>query len=369
MSTLKNNEQSEKEIKNHKIYAHVNKYNGKIYIGQTSQSPKQRWDNGNGYSYNTHFYSSIKKYGWDNFEHIILMENLSKEMANIIERELIRKYNTTDQRFGYNFLLGGNNGYESYNPNYIRTISDETREKMSRSQIARFDRVGRKVKIKPPPKIHPNIHKVYKLDKEFNILDTYSSKKELCEKINKNSVYMFFPKTPYCVYDNYIYVYSELYEQIMNNENIVKKIKHKLEGMYTTSRKVICLNDLSVYNSISQASIKKKISASNIILCCQGNGTYGGIDPVLGKLMWEYYDEDKIYEQKEYDGYKKCFCITTNEGFSSAFKASEKYEIEVQNIQRACRTQGNTLGGNTEYFKLAWKYLEDNKTKRNEVLI
>ena len=366
MSMSKNNEQNESEIKKFKVYAHVNRYNGKTYIGQTSKSPNQRWDNGKGYSYNTHFYRAIQKYGWDNFEHIVLMENLTKEMANIIEKELIQKYNSTDQRFGYNFLLGGNNGYESYNPNYVRTISDETRKKMSRSQIARFDRVGRKKKIKPPPKPHPNIHKIYRLDKDLNILYTYLSKQELCKKLNKKSVCMFFPNKPYCVYDKYIYVYAELYEYVIHNKDLLRDINRKLDGIYTTAKKVICLNDLSIYDSILQASIKKEISASNITFCCQGKGTYGGIDPILGKLMWEYYDENKIYKKKEYDCYKKCFCITTNELFDSALKASEKYGIDVQNIQRACRKQGNTLGGNTEHLKLTWKYLED---IRNEVLI
>ena len=45
-----------------------------------------------GYQYHqcTHFWRAIQKYGWDNFEHIVLVENLSKEMANIIESELIK---------------------------------------------------------------------------------------------------------------------------------------------------------------------------------------------------------------------------------------------------------------------------------------
>ena len=199
MNTLKNNEQNEKEIKKFKIYAHVNKINGKVYIGQTCKSPKQRWDNGKGYIYNNHFWSSIQKYGWDNFEHIILFEDLSKEMANIIEKELINKYRATDSRYGYNFLCGGDNGFESYNPNYVRTYSEETRLKMSRSQIARFDRDGRKVKIKPPPKLHPNIHKIYKLNQNFEILNIYATKNELNKELNMTAVDMKYPNKPYCI--------------------------------------------------------------------------------------------------------------------------------------------------------------------------
>ena len=63
----------------------------------------------NGYQYHrcSYFWRAIKKYGWDNFEHIVLFESLSKEMANIIESELIKKYNTTNTENGYNLTLGG----------------------------------------------------------------------------------------------------------------------------------------------------------------------------------------------------------------------------------------------------------------------
>lgn len=64
---------------------------------------------GNGYINCTHFYNAIQKYEWDNFEHIVLIENLSLEMANIIEDELIKKYNTMNSLYGYNMVSGGKN--------------------------------------------------------------------------------------------------------------------------------------------------------------------------------------------------------------------------------------------------------------------
>ena len=51
----------------YKIYAHINKINGKIYIGQTCRkNVNQRWRNGRGYINNVAFYRAIQKYGWDN---------------------------------------------------------------------------------------------------------------------------------------------------------------------------------------------------------------------------------------------------------------------------------------------------------------
>lgn len=38
------------EIKqNFCIYLHKNKYNGKVYVGQTCQKPEKRWNYGYGY--------------------------------------------------------------------------------------------------------------------------------------------------------------------------------------------------------------------------------------------------------------------------------------------------------------------------------
>jgi len=93
--------------KNYKVYMHKNKVNGKVYIGQTSRELHRRWDNGNGYKKCTLFNRAIQKYGWDNFDHILLDENLTKEEADIKEREYIKKYKSYIPQFGYNISMGG----------------------------------------------------------------------------------------------------------------------------------------------------------------------------------------------------------------------------------------------------------------------
>ncbi len=65
--------------KTYTLYMHKNKTNGKVYIGITSQKPEHRWRNGNGYR-GMMFMNAIKKYGWDNFEHLILHEGLTREL-------------------------------------------------------------------------------------------------------------------------------------------------------------------------------------------------------------------------------------------------------------------------------------------------
>ena len=86
------------------VYCHKNNVNGKVYIGITSQDPKERWKNGNGYRENKKFYSDIEKFGWDKFQHKIIVDGLSGKQAAKIEKELISAYNSIND--GYNRSIG-----------------------------------------------------------------------------------------------------------------------------------------------------------------------------------------------------------------------------------------------------------------------
>ena len=110
------------------VYCHTNKENGKKYIGITKQTPERRWKNGNGYS-SQHFARAIQKYGWNNFEHTILMSNLTKDQACYYERFYIKKYETTLPENGYNETLGGDGG-GMYNKHHTQ----EAREKISNAR-------------------------------------------------------------------------------------------------------------------------------------------------------------------------------------------------------------------------------------------
>lgn len=110
-------------MRNWKIYVLINKINGKMYIGTTSQDVRDRWCGGNNYRRQP-FGKAIKKYGWGNFRHIILIENLEENIAYEIEKELIKKYKTNQEQYGYNIASGGR-GNSS-------TPSEETKRKLSK---------------------------------------------------------------------------------------------------------------------------------------------------------------------------------------------------------------------------------------------
>lgn len=62
------------------VYKHTTP-NGKVYIGITGNEPRKRWNNGNGYRGNKHFWNAILKYGWDNIAHEILFDGLTQDQA------------------------------------------------------------------------------------------------------------------------------------------------------------------------------------------------------------------------------------------------------------------------------------------------
>lgn len=91
------------------VYIHINKINGKMYIGVTQQDPPEKRYGSNGIDYKgcLKFYSAIKKYGWINFDHEIFARNLTKEEACNMEKFLITKFDTINH--GYNIEPGGVN--------------------------------------------------------------------------------------------------------------------------------------------------------------------------------------------------------------------------------------------------------------------
>ena len=98
-------------MNNNIVYCHLNKINGKRYIGITSQKPEDRWKNGTHYEHNQHFSNAIKKYGWENFEHLILHTNLSREEASNKEKYYIKLFDTLNPEKGYNLTAGGSHSF------------------------------------------------------------------------------------------------------------------------------------------------------------------------------------------------------------------------------------------------------------------
>lgn len=108
------------------IYKVTNKLNGKIYIGQTIQSVRDRWYRHCGKTglskgeMNTHFKRAILKYGKENFE-VETIEVCDSTELNERERFYISYYDSYNN--GYNSTVGGQDGSKPF-----KTTEDEERE-------------------------------------------------------------------------------------------------------------------------------------------------------------------------------------------------------------------------------------------------
>lgn len=108
-------------MEKYKVYAHLNKNNGKAYIGISKQKLEHRWGNqGQGYKAQPKFYNAIQKYGWNNFEHYNLAEDIeTEEEALDLETYYINQYNSIEN--GYNVLEHGIQSYPRFKPVYCET--------------------------------------------------------------------------------------------------------------------------------------------------------------------------------------------------------------------------------------------------------
>lgn len=131
------------------VYKHVNKTNGKVYIGITGNDVRVRWQYGNGYRRSPHFYSAIKKYGWNGFDHIVIRSGLSEEAACIAERKLIKRYDSRNPLYGYNVSSGGEAG-GSHRP------TEESKNKIREAVIKAWSdpqlRLEQSLRLKGVPK-------------------------------------------------------------------------------------------------------------------------------------------------------------------------------------------------------------------------
>ena len=206
-------------MKEYCIYLHRNKINGKVYIGQTCQKPEKRWNYGHGYKNCPRFYSAIVSYGWSNFEHIILEDNLTSDEANEKEQYYIKKYNSQNPDLGYNLTEGGSSLSE-----YWKT--PEHREFQSQNKKLYF-------KEHPDKKIENDMHL-----KEI----AQKSAKIRSEKMKEN--------------------YANQGGLFHLNESRKKRIK--------------CIETDEIFASLSEASRKYNISVGNISSVIHGKRKSAG---------------------------------------------------------------------------------------------
>lgn len=240
MSTLKNNERNENEEKNnYTVYMHLNKTNGKRYIGITKQNVNRRWKNGWGYyvkNNTSYFWKAIQKYGWNNFEHKILHTGLLKIEADELERYYIKLYNTSNSQYGYNLTLGGD-GFLGL------PRSEITKQKISKSLKGKYTK-----------------ERSYWYGKHIpqEMIDKQKQTKRL-------------------------HPYKHTEEWKLKHSEMLKG------GKNSNAKKVKCINTGEIFDCIKDASKKYSTDNSRISKCCRGLAKSSGKHPITNeKLYWKF---------------------------------------------------------------------------------
>lgn len=244
---------------NYTIYIHKNKINNKVYIGQTKQNPQKRWDNGRGYETSSRFYNAILKYGWDNFEHLILYTGLSEKEAEEKEKELIAKYNSTNEKFGYNIQPGGKSTKHS----------EETKRKIGAANAISLK--GKKLS----PERCALISEMFM--GENNPFYGKHHTDETKEKISSS-------RKGKCVGEQH-----PMYGKKHTEEALLKISKNRTgKG----GKAVICINTGEIFDCIMDAARWCGLAnGSSISQACRGNQKTAGIHPITKeKLQWKYYE-------------------------------------------------------------------------------
>lgn len=327
--------ENKNEERNYVVYKHTSP-NGKCYIGITCQNPPtKRWMNGRGYKYNEYFSRAISKYGWGNFLHEILIQDLTQQEAEEKEVELIAYYKSSDRKFGYNLDLGGTGAGK---------VSEETKKKMSEAGKGK------------------NAVSVVKYSRCGEFIEKYNS---IVEAANQNG--LFYSAISACCRNvvktagNFIWRYAneqltqEYIDWCNTDESDDKKIPIK---QYAMDGKFI-----EEYESAEYASRMFGFDAPSIRQCCKYNrrSSHG--------FIWQYSNVEltKEYVQWCNSGLSDRFVSVTQyelsgkfiKEFDSMTLASESTGISVQGISNCCNNINKTSGN------YIWRYSSEELTKEH----
>lgn len=280
--------------KNYILYLHISP-SGKKYFGITGEKkPEYRWKNGNGYKDNQHFWKAIQKYGWNNIEHIILANDLTKEDACLFEQILIALYDTTNHNNGYNNSSGGEHGRHSEetkqkiskarkgkyvgenNSFYGRTHSEETKRKLSEARKGKTLSEETKQKIREhhwdnSGENNPNYGKCGELSPRYGKIHSEETKEKI-SKARKGKTHSEETKEKI----------RKASEGRIHSEEAKEKIRK------ANSKTIICITTKQVFYGIAEAEKITGICRTSIGCCCRGSYKSAGKAPDGTKLKWAY---------------------------------------------------------------------------------
>lgn len=297
------------------IYQHINTFNNKCYIGQTSKSLDERWKKHlkeAKRNSNCAFHCAIRKYGAEAFEHKILCEiyrettEQLKEVLDYYECYYIKYYDSYNH--GYNMTTGGDGamGFKAseetkqkqsklrqgeLNPFYGKHHSEETRNKLSEAAKLRYQgennpfygkchseetkqkisqaNIGRKMSEEAKRKAS-QLRKGKPLSEEHykNLAAANRARKGTpCHSEEQKQKWSQERKGKQTGKDNPFYGKR-------HTEEARAKMSQSRKGRRNEAqrKKVLCITTGMVYDSLVDAARANNINISNLSKACRSNG-------------------------------------------------------------------------------------------------
>ena len=267
----------------------------KRYVGMTRQDVKKRWRGGSGYKNQQHIYPSIKKYGWNNIKHEVVLEGANLREAGELERQLIEKYKTQDPEYGFNIKPGGDT-FNDHSEEFI----DALRERMTGNTYC----VGRKISEQHIQALHDGLRRAYAAGKRQKKRDYNPSEEQRkhiseCAKARwadpEYRQHMKLNRRDTHGEGNPMYGrhHSEETKELIRQRHLGKKLTEEQKKIYVEIHKKdrkpvrqydMDLNFIKEYPMIKEAAEAVSGNTTNIVFACKNpNRSYKG-------FKWRYAD-------------------------------------------------------------------------------
>ena len=316
------------------LYIHKNKINEKVYVGITSRNPEKRWGNkGNGYKPDkasdkpTHFWMAIQKYGWDSFEHQIIITGLFKDEAELLEQQYIQMFDSYNN--GYNSNLGGSTGSMGY------------RHTENAKKNMKLKRIGRK----HTEEWNKRISESQRCKRPVICLETgeiYDSPLDCANELKtyKQGILDACRGVAHTFHGLHFQFADEQYKTIEQIELERKDDPRK--------RKIVCMETGEVFGSIKECAEKTGNDRRNIDNSLKRHRSVKG-------FHYKYIEDNITLDEIKENHNKKCSnqvrCVETGEIFPSITECAKHFNTSSGNINTVCK-------GNKTYHTIRGYHLE-----------
>ena len=144
-----------------------------------------------------------------------------------------------------------------------------------------------------------------------------------------------------------------------------ESIKKKSGVNNGNSTKVVLLNTLEIFDTMTEGANKYNISSSNnISLCCSKSIKSCGKDENGTPLVWRYYEDYLNMTEEEIKNVirsvdKRIILLNTLEVFDSTRKGAKAYGTYATSICQCCNGKAKSSGKDKDGTPLVWKFYVD----------